>query len=159
MRLVSAGLIFLIPVAALAADPPAKHFGLEADLKAFPQTTPKESLASVLKAADGASDYLAAQLADPSFIDDRVKGVCSFDEQVKDVRDARQLIRPVHAAKLLHRFLDDGNGRPATIEAAVRPHPKDGDRVVFFRKIDGRWFMEHRQQAQDAQLISKCVRK
>ena len=38
------------------------------------RTTPKEALASVLKAADaGRFDYLTAQLADPSFIDDRVK--------------------------------------------------------------------------------------
>ena len=98
----------------------------------------------MLKAADaGRFDYLAAQLADPSFIDERVKGVFagSFDEQVKDVR-AR--LDPF-TLKLLHRFLDDGEWTTGDDKASVRL--KDlGDRAVFFRKIDGRWFMEHRSK-------------
>ena len=112
--------------------------------KPIPQDAPKETLASVLKAADaGRFDYLAAQLADPSFIDDRVKGVFggNFDEQVKDVR-AR--LDPA-ALKQLHRFLDDGEWTTGDDKASVRL--KDlGDRAVFFRKIDGRWFMEHRSK-------------
>lgn len=123
---------------------PATRYGVEVDLKTYPQGAPKETLASVLKAADaGKFDYLAAQLADPSFIDDRVKGVFggSFDEQVKDVH-AR--LDP-STLKLLHRFLDDGEWTTGDDKAAVRL--KDlGDRAVFFRKIDGRWFMEHRSK-------------
>ena len=123
---------------------PAARYGVEADLKAFPQGAPKETLASVLKAADaGKFDYLAAQLADPDFIDGRVKGVFggSFGEQVKDVR-AR--LDPA-TLKQLHRFLDDGEWTAGDDRASVRL--KDlGDRAVFFHKIDGRWFMEHRSK-------------
>ena len=74
MRIVSAALIFLISSAALADDAPAKRFGVEPDLKTFPQATPKETLASVLKAIEGKrADYIVAHLADPEFVDRRVK--------------------------------------------------------------------------------------
>ena len=67
------------------------RYGVEVDLKTFPQGAPKETLASVLKAADaGRFDYLTAQLADPPFIDERVKTVFGgdFNEQVKDTQAA-----------------------------------------------------------------------
>jgi hypothetical protein len=123
---------------------PAARYGVEADLKAYPQGTPKEALASVLKAADaGRFDYLDAQLADPDFIDARVKGVFggAFDEQVKDTR-AR--LDPA-TLKQLHHYLDDGQWAIGDADASVRL--KDpGDRAVYFRKIDGRWYMEHRSR-------------
>jgi hypothetical protein len=123
---------------------PAARYGVEVDLKTYPQGAPKETLASVLKAADsGKFDYLAAQLADPVFIDDRVKGLLagSFDEQVKDTR--ARLDPP--ALKQLHRFLDDGVWTSDDATASVRL--KDlADRAVFFRKIDGRWYLEHRSK-------------
>jgi hypothetical protein len=132
------------PVAAEGEAKPAVRYGVEVDQKTYPQSAPKETLASVLKAADaGHFDYLAAQLADPSFIDDRVKGVFggSFDEQVKDVR-AR--LDP-STLKQLHRFLDDGEWTTGDDKASVRLNDL-GDRAVFFRKIDGRWFIEHRSK-------------
>ncbi len=122
------------------SKPPARY-GIEPDLKTYPQEAPKEALASVLKAANaGKFDYLAAQLADPSFIDDRVKSLFGgrFEEQVKDVR-AR--LDPF-ALKELHRFLSDGEWTVGDAEASVRL--KDvSDRIVAFRKIDGRWYLEH----------------
>ena len=136
------GLVCVGGVAATEAETKsAARYGVEIDLKTYPQGSPKETLTSVLKAADaGRFDYLAAQLADPSFIDGRVKGVFggSFDEQVKDIR-AR--LDPT-ALQQLHRFLDDGEWTTGDDKASV--HLKDlGDRAVFFHKIDGRWFMEH----------------
>jgi len=123
---------------------PTARYGVEVDLKTYPQGAPKEALASVLKAADaGKFDYLSAQLADPAFIDDRVKGLFagSFDEQVKD---ARARLDPP-ALKQLHRFLDDGEWTIDDATASVRL--KDvGDRAVFFRKIVGRWYLEHRSK-------------
>jgi hypothetical protein len=123
---------------------PTVRYGVEVDLQTYPQTTPKDVLASVLKAADaGKFDYLAAQLADPAFIDQRVKGLFggNFDELVKDIR--ARLDPP--ALKQLHRFLDDGEWTNGDGEASVLL--KDlGDRAVFFQKIDGRWYMEHRSK-------------
>ena len=120
---------------------PGARYDVELDLKMYPQDAPKAALASVLKAAEADKfDYLAAQLADPSFIDDRVKGLFggSFEEQVKDTR--ARLDMP--ALKELHRFLNDGEWTTGDAHAAVRLN--DGnDRAVAFRKIDGRWFLEH----------------
>ena len=148
MRVAGVLLLGLVGAAGLfateAAAKPAARYGVEVDLPTYPQGTPKETLASVLKAADaGRFDYLAAQLAEPSFIDGRVQGVFGghFDEQVKDVR-AR--LDPT-ARKQLRRFLDDGDWTIGDEKASVRLKDLD-DRAVFFRKIDGRWFMEHRSK-------------
>ena len=128
----------------LAADDtvkPGARYGVEADVTTYPQDAPKTALDSVLKAADaGKFDYLAAQLANPSFIDARVKDLFGgdFGEQVKDVRARLDSA----ALKELHRFLSDGEWKVGDAEASVRL--KDvSDRVVTFRKIDGRWFLEH----------------
>ncbi len=131
-------------LSAVEGTAPPARYGVEADLKTYPQGTPKEALASVLKAADaGRFDYLTAQLADPQFIDERVKDLFGgdFHEQVKDVK-AR--LDP-GALKLLRRFLSDGEWTTDDGSAAVRLKDVD-DRAVFFRKIDGRWYMEHRSK-------------
>ena len=139
------GLAFTVGLfAAEGAAKSTARYGVEVDLKMYPQGAPKETLTSVLKAADaGKFDYLAAQLADPAFIDERVKSVLagSFEEQVKDTR--ARLDPP--ALKLLHRFLDDGEWTAEDASASVRL--KDlSDRAVFFRRIEGRWYMEHRSK-------------
>src|SRR5262245_61113248 len=66
--------LLLCPLAAIAQD--TARYGISLDVKTYPQATAKEALASVLKAIDARKiDYLVAQLADPSFVDDRVKRV------------------------------------------------------------------------------------
>jgi HEAT repeat protein len=139
------GLACTAGLLAAAEDPkPTVRYSVAVDLKTYPQGAPKEALASVLKAADaGKFDYLSAQLADPTFIDDRVKSLFAgnFDEQVKDTH--ARLDPP--ALKQLHRFLDDGEWTTDETTASVRL--KDiGDRAVFFRRIDGRWYLEHRSK-------------
>ena len=148
MRVGMGLLIGLACTAGLAAaegvDKPGARYGVEVDLKTYPQAAPKETLTSVLMAADaGRFDYLAAQLADPAFIDARVQGVFGgrFDEQVKDVR-AR--LDPA-TLKQLRRYLDDGVWAAGDDQASVRLADQ-GDRAVSFRKIDGRWYMEHRSK-------------
>src|SRR5262245_48305379 len=81
-------LVVLAAGAARADEKEAKgaRHGVALDLKGFPQGTAKEALASVLKAIDAKRiDYLVAQLADPAFIDARVKKVYggAFSEQVE----------------------------------------------------------------------------
>jgi hypothetical protein len=148
MRLSVAFLLGLAGAAGLLAaegEPkPGARYGLAPDLTTYPQDAPKTALASVLKAADaGKFDYLVAQLADPSFIDARVKELFGgdFEEQVKDTR--ARLDPP--ALKELHRFLSDGEWTTSDSGASVRLK-EVGDRAVFFRNIDGRWFLEHQSK-------------
>jgi hypothetical protein len=117
------------------------RYGIPADLRTYPQGTARETLASALKAADaGRFDYLAAQLADPRFIDDRVRRLYGgrFGEQVEDTRER---LDP-GTLKLLHRFLDEGTwaARGDEAAAALKAVP---DRGVHLRRADGRWYLEH----------------
>src|SRR5262249_57315735 len=79
MRTGLVSLVGLIGVLALAAHDGAetvlpKRYGLELDSKTYPQSTPKEALASLLKAVDARRvDYVLAQLANPDWVDRRVK--------------------------------------------------------------------------------------
>ncbi len=127
-----------------ADDAKAVRYGIAPDLAAFPQKTPQETLASVLKAAAAQRfDYLAAQLADPAFVDDRVRRLYAgrFEDQVDDTRtrlDSRTLGQ-------LRRFLKEGAWQSASDSASVSL--KDvTDRTVSFRLLGSRWFMEHRSK-------------
>ena len=127
------------------ATEPAKRDGIEADLKTYPQGTPQETLASVLKAIDDKRiDYLAAQLTDPKFVDQRVKETGgSFDDLVREGR--AKLLDDPGPAKLLRRFLKEGDWQLGDDTASVRL--KDvKDRGAYFRRENGRWFLENRFQ-------------
>src|SRR5438552_17204398 len=68
------GIVLLVGLMTFGVGEPAARYGIAPDLKTFPQATAKEALASVLKAVEAKRfDYLVAQLADPEFVDDRVK--------------------------------------------------------------------------------------
>ena len=139
MRFLLAGLAAVTLAGTLAAEPPAKRFGVEADLKTFPQGTPQEALASVLKAVEQKrADYILAHLADPQFVDDRVK-LTGHDELLADT--TAKLIGDPGAAKQLQRFLKEGEWTTEDATATVT-HKEMGDKVVSFRKIDGRWFLQ-----------------
>lgn len=121
---------------------PGTRYGVAVDLKAYPQATAKEALASVLKAIDaGRYDYLAAQLADPGFIDECVKQRYGgrFREQVEDTRTR---LDPL-AVKQLRRFLKDGTWSDGKTEVSVRL-TDDPDRRVYLKKVGERWYLEHR---------------
>jgi hypothetical protein len=118
------------------------RYGFAADLKTYPQGTPREALASVLQAVDARRfDYVAAQLADPAFIDDRVQRIYGgrFEEQVEDT-GAR--LDP-GTVKLLRRFLKDGKWATHKGQASARLEDVP-DRRVYLRQENGRWFLEHR---------------
>ncbi len=136
----SGAVLLIVVVSAARADGP-RH-GVALDLKTYPQATPQQALASVLKAvADKRFDYLTAQLADPTFIDDRVKRLYDgrFADQVEDT--ASQFSAATQM--LLGRYLKDGEWTTEKETANVRL--KDvKDRAVFFRKIGERWSLEHR---------------
>jgi hypothetical protein len=120
--------------------PNATRYGIAPDLKTYPQSTAKETLASVLKAIESKRvDYLAAQLANPIFVDDRVQRLYGgrFEEQVEDTR-AR--LDPL-TVKLLQRYLKDGDWQEEKDRMTVGL--KDHDRRICFKKSRDRWFMEH----------------
>jgi hypothetical protein len=136
----SSAVLLILTAAAARADGP-RH-GVALDLNTYPQATAKETLASVLKAVDNKRfDYLTAQLADPTFIDERVKRLYGgrFEQQVEDTASRFD----PSTAKLFGRFLKDGEWTTDKDTANVRL--KDvKDRAVFFRRIGARWYLEHR---------------
>lgn len=139
MRLATGLILCLLALSALAQD--AKRFGIARDAKAYPQATAKEALASVVKAIDDKKfDYLVAHLADPTFVDDRVKRVYAgkFDEQVQDTQ-AR--LDPA-TVKQLRRFLKDGTFTSEKEEAVVRLDDVK-NRVVRLIARDGIWYLQH----------------
>jgi hypothetical protein len=145
--ILSVVLIWVVGVPAQAPkEAPPKRYGIEANLRDYPQETPKETLASVLRAIEkGRINYLLAHLADPAFVDQRVKQVYGgdFDELVRET--SNKLTGNPDAVKELDRFLKEGEWEAAETTAAVKL--KDvKDRQVFFRKIGQRWYLENRQK-------------
>ena len=147
-------LIGLLVVPAAWAEPakdakPAAPFGIEADLAAYPQTTPKDALTSVLKAIDNKRiDYLLAQLADPDFVARRVEANGGkFDDLVKET--AAKLAAESSAVKQLRRFLEEGTWdiRGATATVSLKALE---DRHVYLRKAGDRWVLENQQKKPDA---------
>jgi hypothetical protein len=112
------------------------------DLKSYPQSTAKETLASVIKAIDDKKvAYLVAQLADPAFVDDRVKRIYGgkFEEQVHDTQGR---LDP-STVKQLKRFLKEGKWTITPTSAVVQLDDVK-DRCVRLVRKDGRWYLEHR---------------
>jgi hypothetical protein len=124
------------------------RYGVAPDLATYPQGTPKEALGSVLKAIENKRfDYLVAQLADPQFVDDRIQRLEGgrFEQRVEDTR-AR--LDPA-AVKQLRRFLQEGEWGSGDTEVAVRLKEVTS-RLVYLRKVDGRWYLEHRSAPEKA---------
>ncbi len=116
------------------------RYAIAPDLKMYPQGTAKEALASVVKAVEAKRvDYVVAQLADPSFVDDRVKRLYG-GRIVEQVDDTRAQLDP-SAIKLLQRFLKDGTWREEKNRVVVQL--KDEARRLSFKKDGDRWFMEN----------------
>jgi hypothetical protein len=148
-RIFALWIVFVCPIslsAQEAKEAPPRRYGVEANLRDFPQETPKETLASVLRAIErGRINYLLAHLADPAFVDQRVKEVYGgdFEELVRET--SRKLAGNPAAAKELTRFLKEGEweGGDTTASAKLKDVK---DRQVFFRKIGRRWYLENRQK-------------
>ena len=137
-------LLSLVTFLAGAHDAKTVRYGVQADLVTYPQKTPQEALNSVLKAAEAQRfDYLAAQLADPAFIDERVQRLYGgrFAEQVDDTRNSLNAA----ALALLQRFVKEGMWQVEK-DTATATLKNVTTRIVAFRLIDGRWYMEHRSK-------------
>jgi len=126
---------------------PAKRYGISLDAREFPQDTPKKTLESALKAiSDRRVDYLLAHLADPQFVDERVRKnhAGKFDEFVKE--SASKLSNEPESIKQLHRFLKEGEWEEGAASASARL--KDVKERVFLRKVKDRWYLENRLNAE-----------
>jgi hypothetical protein len=138
------GLICIADAEARDGKTPARRFGIDADLKTYPQAKPRETLASVLKAIDAKRiDYLLAQLADPTWVEKRVQRYGGKFAVLVEETTAK-LVGDPQPAKQLHRLLDEGEWSIGDAEASVRL--KGSEQVVFLHKAGGRWFMENRMR-------------
>jgi hypothetical protein len=138
------GLAILIGFRSECSGGEGPRYAVERDLKSFPQATPQEALASILKAIDlNRFDYLVAQLADPTFIDPRVRRL--YGGRIEpQIEDTRARLDPF-TIKLLRRFCKEGVCQIDKQTALVRL--KDvSDRCVYLSVQNGRWFLEHRFQ-------------
>lgn len=123
----------------------ATRYGITADSDLYPQKTPKEALTSVLKALQAKKvDYLVAQLSEPGFVDQRIKSVHDgkFEEMVKEV--TAKLLDDSDTVPQLRKFLKDGEWEEGDDTAFAKL--KDSKDRVFFRKLEGRWFLENRKK-------------
>src|SRR2546423_1909605 len=93
MRSALAVVVALTAAASAVAQAPkdvklAVRYGIEVDAEGYPQKTPREALESVARALDDRHfDYLLAQLAEPEYVDRRVREVHGgrFPEFVREV--------------------------------------------------------------------------
>jgi hypothetical protein len=146
MRVAIIGLLCLGLGTAAGQDKekPEERYKIKANLEAFPQDKPDKALKSVLKAiAAKKIDYLLAQLADPKWVDGRVRLYDgNFDALVKETTD--HLGDDPTLVKLLKQLAKDGKWSVEDKTASVFLE-KNKDKGAFFRKVGDRWFLENRQ--------------
>jgi hypothetical protein len=143
---------FLLAVPALAQKSQSgKRYGIEPNLQTYSQGTPQEALSSTLLAVEkNQIEYLLAQLADPDFVDDRVKNLYGgqFEPLVEET--TTKLIDNPGAVKELARHAKEGKWEVATAKASSSLSDVPG-RQVYFRKVGDRWYLENRQKRETAE--------
>jgi hypothetical protein len=150
MRTGLVSLIGMIGVLAWAAQDGTdralpKRFGIAADLKTYPQAAAKETLASVLKAVDAKrADYILAHLADPDWVDRRVNELDGGFMALIQESESRLTGDP-GAVKRLKKLSTNGEWKIGAETAVVRLKDMD-EESLFFRKSDGRWYVENRKK-------------
>jgi hypothetical protein len=125
--------------------PRGERYGISAVRDVYPQATPQETLASVVKAIDGRRmDYVLAQLADPDFVDQRVRDVHhgSFSAMVDEANE--KLARDPGTVSRYRRYLKEGEWDTQDSTAIVRL--KDRPDTVSFRKVGPWWYLDNRQR-------------
>jgi hypothetical protein len=146
-RFISIILAFLL----IAADEKIKpRYGIEPN-DSYKQSTPAETLRSVLAAIDAKRvDYVLAHLADPAFVDERVKQTGGrFEIMVKET--TRKLEADSESLRDLRRFLTDGEWKEDGATASAACKSVKG-KQVYFKKIGERWFFMNRvKPAKDEQ--------
>jgi hypothetical protein len=120
-----------------------KRYEQAVDLKKYPQASPKEALASFIKCINNKDiEYFVAQVAEPKFVDQRVKDLGGHFEEV--VKEARQkLVDDPATLKLLGRLAQEGEWKTEDDRATVSLTDVP-DKAVHFVKNGSRWYVENR---------------
>lgn len=132
------------------------RYGLDAKLILFPQSSPKEAAASIVKAlSDERFEYLMAHLADPGYVDPKVEfyklDYPAGNEQGRTLLAFRRLVRETtdhfyEDAELiqeLRRFSREAEWK-IDGDVAVGEVKDLVGRQVILRQLEGRWFLKNR---------------
>jgi hypothetical protein len=125
--------------------PRGERYGISAVRDVYPQATPQETLASVVKAINGRRmDYVLAQLADPDYVDQRVRDVHNgrFSSMVDEATE--KLAKDPGTVSRFRRYLKEGEWDAQDTTAVVRL--KDRPDIVAFRKVGQWWYMNNPQR-------------
>src|SRR5262245_24535391 len=152
MAIVLSGCFLFVGLSAKAQQKEPKvpaRYKIEAQPNHYPQATPKETLASVLRAIEEQRfGYLFAHLLDPTFVDEFVQRSNGDFEEVVKQGMAKMREDPSVVADL-KKILQNGEWEEGGDIASAR-HRDIRGKSVFLKKIDKRWFLENRQQADKA---------
>jgi hypothetical protein len=146
-----AALVTACPARALATDDEKlpSRYGVELNLRVYPQGSAKQTLASVIEAYEKQRyPYVLAYLASPSWVDQRVKEVHNgdFDALVRVV--GAKFADDPGVLKEMKRFLKEGEWEGGETSATVKL--KDvKNRQISFRKIGKLWYMENSLRAEE----------
>jgi hypothetical protein len=151
MRRVVALVVGMMPALVVFAQDkppgaPAERFNVPSNIETYPQGSPKQVMGSVLKAIDRKRiDYLLAHLAEPSFVEEKVRQFGGrFEELVRET--TIHFGEEMTAMRDFRRILNEGTaeGTGATVRVT---HKDIKGRAVFLRQIGGRWFIENRWES------------
>lgn len=119
------------------------RFNIEADIDRLPQKTAKDTLRSALAAIEAKRvNYVLAHLADPTFVDQRVKDLGGrFEIMVQET--TKKLDADPESLRELRKFLTDGEWKEDETTASATCKDVRG-KSVYFKKIGNRWFLENR---------------
>src|SRR5262249_28673174 len=126
--LVAGGSVWAQPV----KGPRGERYGISAVRDIYPQSTPQEALASGVKAINGRRmDYVLSQLADPDYVDQRVRDVHNgrFSAMVEEATE--KLAKDPGTVSRFRRYLKEGEWDAQDTTAIVRL--KDRPDTVAFR--------------------------
>ena len=151
--LLALGLALVSLVGARAEWPddtaPPSRYGVEPNPRSFPQGSAKQTLASVIEAYENKRiPYVAAYLASPAWVDQRVKEVHhgDFEAFVKEM--TTKYADDPKVLEDMKRFLKEGEWEGGETTAAVKL--KDvKDRQMFFHKIGKLWYLENKQKPEE----------
>jgi hypothetical protein len=147
-------LVFSVPLAAQTQE--GARYGFDVLESKYPQKTPENTLASVIKAIETKKfEYLMAQLADPAYVDKKVeeyKNLFTGKEESRTLLAFERLAKETAKyfqddpllVKDLKRFAKDGIWKMEGAKAMCTTKALPG-RQVFMRKIQNRWFLENKQ--------------
>ena len=122
-----------------------KRFGLLLEAEVYPQTTPKELQASILKVLKRERyDYLVAHMMEPTFVDQRLQSTRTTAEQLGKEIKGKFEAQP-ELLKDLNKLLLDGEMTDAGTKATLK-HKDVKNQQVFMKKVGERWYVENRMK-------------